>query len=248
MATLLREPVAGIEPAPQDWQSPPPPSVTPTVPPAAHFVPRQPPGRARRALRLTVLGAALLLAGIVGGGLLAVSWAPFGDTAKLVTDTFNWVAVMLQRSPAVRPAEPPTGALPAPPSAPAARLGQEAAPPPAQPPARAYVEPPPAPAPAPASSVDRAAEAQVTRPQFERMLSPPSSASAPPPALPGAPPAEAAPKFAPTTPAGTASPAPVQAPPTAAQPPPPQPQAQAPASQPLYPWGTVPYYGRPAGY
>jgi hypothetical protein len=244
MATLLREPVAGIEPAPQDWQSPPPPSVAPTVPPAAHFVPRQPPGRARRALRLTVLGAALLLAGIVGGGLLAVSWAPFGDTAKLVTDTFNWVAVMLQRSPAVRPAEPPTGALPAPPSAPAARLGQEAAPPPA----RAHVEPPPAPAPAPASSVDRAAEAQVTRPQFERMLSPPSSASAPPPALPGAPPAEAAPKFAPTTPAGTASPAPVQAPPTAAQPPPPQPQAQAPASQPLYPWGTVPYYGRPAGY
>lgn len=252
MATLLREPVAGAEPTPHHWQSPAPPTVTPSVPPATHYVPRQPPGRARRALRLTVLGAALLLAGIVGGGLLAVSWAPFGDTAKLVTDTFNWVADMLKRSPAMRPAEVPASAPPMVAPAPASRPGSE----PASPLSRPRTEASAAPAAGAPVPVDRAAEAPVTRPQFEMILSPPSGASTAPPPSPAstAPPAAPLPKFAPIAPATapTPSPAPaasVQAPAAATQPQASQQsQAQPPAPQPLYPWGTVPYYGRPAGY
>jgi hypothetical protein len=251
MATLLREPVAGVEPTPSDWQFPPAPTVTPSVPPAVHYVPRQPPGRARRALRSTVLGAALLLAGIVGGGLLAVSWAPFGDTVKLVTDTFNWVADMLHRSPAVRHAEPAASVPPTVAPAPAPRTGLDAA----SPPTRPRTEPSAVPVNGAPPTVDRAAEVPATRPQFEMMLSSPSGASAaPPPPASIPPPAQAAPKFAPIAPAAapTPSPAPttsVDAPAAAAQSQAPQqPQAQPPAPQPLYPWGTVPYYGRPPGY
>lgn len=222
MATILREPEPVADTVARGWPEAAPAAAAPEawVPPAVHYAPKRPPSRARRALRFTVLAAALVLAGIVGGGLLAVSWAPFGDSARFVTETFAWISDVLERSPPSRA-----------PDSTAATASSTSAPPAP----RASVDPPvPTPAPMPPA-----------RPQFEAMLAPAATPAAAPPPPPAARPSEAPPKFAPIAAEPERNAPPAQAQPAPA---PPAPQPQPSASQPLYPWGTVPYYGRPGGY